>query len=141
MQNKSLRILSLDGGGMKGYTSLLILRRILRTMATEGSLSLEPKPCDIFDLIIGTSTGGLIAIMLGRLELTIDECIEEYETTGKAVFSRKLSSTKFGKVLKGASGSAFYDIGSLQNRVRDLLQDKKLDRETAFLETDPKCKV
>jgi len=26
-----------------------------------------PKPCEVFDLIVGTSTGGLLAIMLGRL--------------------------------------------------------------------------
>ena len=34
---------------------------------------LEPippiRPCQIFDLICGTSTGGLVAIMLGRLEM------------------------------------------------------------------------
>jgi len=34
----------------------------LRTNATS-----VPRPCDCFDLIAGTSTGGLIAIMLGKL--------------------------------------------------------------------------
>jgi len=29
----------------------------------------EIRPCEVFDLICGTSTGGLIAIMLGRLEM------------------------------------------------------------------------
>ncbi|KAK4031361.1 hypothetical protein C8A01DRAFT_21399, partial [Parachaetomium inaequale] len=31
-----------------------------------------------FDMIGGTSIGGLIAIMLGRLRPTIDECIDAY---------------------------------------------------------------
>ncbi|KAG9649344.1 hypothetical protein KCU95_g15836, partial [Aureobasidium melanogenum] len=44
----------------------------------------------------GTSTGGLIAIMLGRLEMTIDECIDKYKTF-MTVFTigwfRKVTST------------------------------------------------
>lgn len=37
-----------------------------------------PKPSDYFDLIGGTGTGGLMAIMLGRLEMEIDDCMEAY---------------------------------------------------------------
>lgn len=37
-----------------------------------------PKPCDYFYLIGGTSTGGLIAIMLGRLRMDVKTCIETY---------------------------------------------------------------
>lgn len=49
-----------DGGGVKGLSSLYILRGIMievneeRTKAGRSAV----KPCDIFDLICGTSTGG-----------------------------------------------------------------------------------
>lgn len=89
---KSLRVLSLDGGGIKGYTSLLILERILRTYQFEKKLDAMPKPCEIFDLIVGTSTGGLIAVMLGRLGMTVEECLECYRTVGQNVFGEEPSS-------------------------------------------------
>jgi patatin-like phospholipase/acyl hydrolase len=141
MPSNGLRVLCLDGGGMKSYTSLLILNRILRTMASEGSLPCKPKPCDIFDLIVGTSTGGIIAVMLGRLGMTVDDCLEEFKATGKAVFDKTVSSTTIGKIFKGASGSAFYDIKALQKRIKHILQERKLDSDTPFLEDDPSCKV
>lgn len=55
------KILTLDGGGVRGLSSLLILREIMEDVGQEA------KPCEHFDLIGGTSTGGLIAIMLGIL--------------------------------------------------------------------------
>ncbi|OGM48646.1 hypothetical protein ABOM_002049 [Aspergillus bombycis] len=47
------------------------------------------KPCEVFDLIGGTSTGGLIAIMLGRLEMDVDECIEKYTSLMEEVFRKQ----------------------------------------------------
>ena len=61
------RILSLDGGGVRGLSSLLILREIMLDIETRMRVDATPKPCEYFDLIGGTSTGGLIAIMLGIL--------------------------------------------------------------------------
>lgn len=72
-RRERLRILCLDGGGVKGLASLIILKEVLAQVRrrldvedpdTEHS---TPLPCEYFDLICGTSTGGLIAIMLGRL--------------------------------------------------------------------------
>jgi patatin-like phospholipase/acyl hydrolase len=135
-------VLSLDGGGIKGYTSLLILKRIFRTMMTEGQLDEIPRPCNFFDLIIGTSTGGLIAVMLGRLHMTIDECIAKYEQLGKEVFGKKPHGGKLGKMLKGLRNSPFYDIEILQDEVRKILDFKEIPRDTTFREPNaPLCKV
>ncbi|RVX69076.1 hypothetical protein B0A52_06789 [Exophiala mesophila] len=45
-----------------------------------------PKPCDYFDLIGGTGTGGLIAIMLGRLRLDLETCMDVYVKMTRRVF-------------------------------------------------------
>ena len=51
------RILSLDGGGAKGFYTLGVLAQV------EALLNKEPL-CDHFDLIFGTSTGAIIAALL-----------------------------------------------------------------------------
>ncbi|KAI8625531.1 FabD/lysophospholipase-like protein [Xylariaceae sp. FL1651] len=45
-----------------------------------------PLPCNYFDFVIGTSTGGLIAIMLGRLRMSVDQCIEQYWKLANKIF-------------------------------------------------------
>ncbi|KAI9683687.1 MAG: hypothetical protein M1829_004992 [Trizodia sp. TS-e1964] len=86
-----LRILSLDGGGVRGYSMLILLQELMyRTyVEIEGKAPKRdqiPKPCDHFDLIAGTGTGGLIAIMLGRLRLDIETCKEVYVRMTRRVF-------------------------------------------------------
>ena len=61
------RVLALDGGGVRGLSSLLILREIMEDIEQQTDAANTPRPCEYFDLIGGTSTGGLIAIMLGLL--------------------------------------------------------------------------
>lgn len=79
------QLLALDGGGVRGLSSLMILRRLMATVNQET----PPKPCDYFDMIGGTSTGGLIAVMLGRLRMTVDECIDAYTSLSDRVFEKK----------------------------------------------------
>jgi len=66
------RILSIDGGGVRGMSSLLILRNVMEEIARQKGIT-EARPCEYFDLIGGTGTGGLIAIMLGRLRMVDHE--------------------------------------------------------------------
>lgn len=75
------QILSIDGGGIKGLFSAAVL-----TYLEE---DLEIKAADHFDLIVGTSTGGIIAIGLG-LGLSPREITEFYVTKGPEIFPPKL---------------------------------------------------
>ncbi|KAF5682097.1 acyl transferase acyl hydrolase lysophospholipase [Fusarium denticulatum] len=84
-----LRVLSLDGGGIRGLSSLLILEKIMERLQEVNKLDQVPKPCEWFDLIGGTSTGGIIAIMLGKLGMTVDECIRAYKKVAQQAFTPK----------------------------------------------------
>src|SRR5579859_1132657 len=69
--NHCPRILSLDGGGIRGLSSLLILKEIMEEVRRQTKAEETPRPCEYFDLMGGTSTGGLIVIMLGRLGMVM----------------------------------------------------------------------
>lgn len=52
-------------------------------------------PCHYFDFMYGTSTGGLIATMLGRLRMTVPDCLELYRKVGEDLFGRRRSRVPF----------------------------------------------
>ncbi|PMD58056.1 FabD/lysophospholipase-like protein, partial [Hyaloscypha bicolor E] len=89
---KPARILCLDGGGVRGISSLCMLKEIMLEVGREKQPAGNPepvRPCDYFDLICGTSTGGLIALMLGRLRYTVDEAIDQYTRLSEAIFTSR----------------------------------------------------
>ena len=75
------QILSLDGGGIRGVFSAAILAAIEK--------DLKVNLTDHFDLIAGTSTGGIIAIALG-LGLRPAEILEFYRAHGPKIFGNPL---------------------------------------------------
>ncbi|KAG8782385.1 hypothetical protein FRC12_020890 [Ceratobasidium sp. 428] len=54
------------------------------------------QPWQVFDMICGTSTGGLIAIMLGRLQMSVEAAITVYVDSGRDVFSETKMPWKEG---------------------------------------------
>ena len=54
----SLLYLYLDGGGIRGMSELLILKELMERVQFQENLDETPLPCEYFDLIGGTSTGG-----------------------------------------------------------------------------------
>ncbi|KAI9733882.1 MAG: hypothetical protein M1834_002537 [Cirrosporium novae-zelandiae] len=86
MAEQPLCLLALDGGGIRGLTELLILKEIMVRIQFDLKLDKEPIPADFFDLIGGTSTGGLIALLLGRVRLPVSEALQEYINISRKVF-------------------------------------------------------
>ena len=65
------RILSLDGGGIRGLPSRFILKELMEQIKAKKNTTDVPRPFEYFDLIGATSTEGLIAIMLGLLRMVL----------------------------------------------------------------------
>ncbi|KAF2148011.1 FabD/lysophospholipase-like protein, partial [Myriangium duriaei CBS 260.36] len=84
-------------------------------------------------MIGGTNIGGLIAIMLGRLEMNVDECIEQYFALPNSVFH----TTAFS-----SCNSATCDHDALEEAVKHLLLSKGLDQDTLLKNSDSmSCKT
>ncbi|OTA97970.1 hypothetical protein M434DRAFT_64686 [Hypoxylon sp. CO27-5] len=125
---RPLRVLSLDGGGVRGLASLHILNAVMK------KVSPSKKPCEVFDMIGGTSTGGLIAIMLGRLKMTVEECILAYEEVMGEVFCGP-------KYLRYLWRGQFYSAENIEKAIKKLLREKIKDEEASLIDEDCPCKI
>ncbi|KAH7122438.1 hypothetical protein B0J11DRAFT_437907 [Dendryphion nanum] len=82
-----VRVLSLDGGGIRGIIELEILRSIENVW---NGMNRRLRIQNFFDLITGTSTGGLIALGMVVRNWPVENCISNFkELCGKA-FTRRV---------------------------------------------------
>jgi predicted acylesterase/phospholipase RssA len=136
--NLPARVLSLDGGGVRGLSELMILQRIMNDIADAerapvGSL----RSCDYFDLICGTSTGGLIAILLGRLKLTVKEAIDTNIELSQDIFAKDHSSAVFGSSIRASKGGrSRFDARVLQSKIQDTVARFCNDKDERLYDPD-----
>lgn len=146
LDQNGLCLLSLDGGGVRGLSTLYILKGLMARLnheRQEANLA-RVKPCEVFDLIGGTSTGGyvdsssapaltnlcrLIAIMLGRLEMDVEECITAYSKVMEIVFREK--SSRLPLSWTGKTKPQF-DSQKLEDAVKEVITSRGIS-ETELL--------
>ncbi|XP_014550282.1 hypothetical protein COCVIDRAFT_115882 [Bipolaris victoriae FI3] len=132
------RILTLDGGGVRGLSCLMMIREIMNQIAEDEGIEKpeEMRPADYFDLIGGTSTGGLIAILLGRLRLTTKEAILLYRQLAKEIFQEQRGWSVGGlRLSKG--GQERYDAKILESAIKKVVKDFLKDPEATMYQ-EPK---
>ena len=80
-----VKVLSIDGGGIRGIIPAHLLAAIER--------GANAPICELFDLIAGTSTGGIIALGLtapgpdGKPARSAEDIVRLYSTEGKRILS------------------------------------------------------
>lgn len=47
-----------DGGGIRGLSELLLLKEMMERLRAHKGLDSVPHPCDVFDMMAGSGTGG-----------------------------------------------------------------------------------
>jgi predicted acylesterase/phospholipase RssA len=84
---KGLRILCLDGGGSRGMTAATIVNCLVESLGSGAEVA------DSFDLIAGTSTGGIISFLIGLLRETSVEAMDRYDALVRKIFVKSALST------------------------------------------------
>ena len=109
------RVLTVDGGGVRGVIPAIVLERLCAEPGLEGWL-------DRVDLLAGTSTGGLIALSLAA-GIAVGDLRDLYEKRAAKVFADSvLDDVKdLGKLL-----GADYSVTNLEHEVHEILGERTL---------------
>src|SRR4051794_6908142 len=94
---ETIRILTIDGGGIRGIIPATVLREILQGLRAQ----------DVFHMIAGTSTGGILACALAKPEPHApQELIDLYVRHGGEIFDKPWLRRLPGAELMGPRYSA-----------------------------------
>jgi hypothetical protein len=105
---KGLRLLVLDGGGSRGLASITIVNALVEELGIEVA--------DSFDMIAGTSTGGIIAFLVGLLRETSQKALIRYNQLIKQIF---VKSALMGPLMLLTTAS--YDETPFMSILSDIL--------------------
>src|SRR5688500_20096318 len=110
-----VRVLAIDGGGIRGIIPALVLAELERRSG---------RPVfELFDLIAGTSTGGILACALCAPDpLPAEEVAAIYEEEGPAIFDRSAWQR-----IRSAEGllDEKYDAGALDRALERFLRSEE----------------
>jgi uncharacterized protein len=115
-RDRRFRVLSLDGGGIRGVFSASVLSAVEEQQGI--------RVADYFDLIIGTSTGGIIALGLG-MGLSAREILTFYTKNGPRIFPTTFFHQRVGGFVRHLAWHK-YSAEPLKNALEEVFGDRLL---------------
>ena len=118
-----VRILALDGGGVRGIVQLAILEQLEEALA--------PLPVQaFFDLVLGTSTGGLTALGLGACHWSVKKSMFNFEKFCNEAFTgRKLNKVPVLRRFVETFHLSKYNANTLEESLYDAYGTARLFSE------------
>jgi patatin-like phospholipase/acyl hydrolase len=115
------RILSLDGGGIRGVMTAFWLEKLERELG--GRLA------DHFDLVAGTSTGAILACAVSA-GIPASRIVDLYHSKGQNVFPPRLRrwASRSWRLLTDGPSAPRYDGKGLEGELRRIFRTRKFGR-------------
>lgn len=108
-------VLAIDGGGIRGLVPALLLKDL------EEAQGVQVK--DVFDLVVGTSTGGILACA-SAVGFEASTVVDLYRERGPKIFKRTWRNRIRNP---GGMFRPRYTIAQLYDELHDIFRDKRLD--------------
>ncbi len=116
--NKQFKILSLDGGGVRGMISATILKEIEYQLEVYCQKNNQPtvKLHDYFDVVAGTSTGSILAAGIAA-KISAEQLIKFYQDNAETIFNKGTrQGRKWGQVLELIPQNLSHQFGLYPNQ-------------------------
>ena len=121
----TFKILSLDGGGIRGVLSATILNEVETTLREKKGQKLH----EYFDLIAGTSTGSILAAGIA-CQMNAQQMIDIYLKEGKNIFLESVrQQRKWRKVSQALASNLLYPHERGEQGLAKILQKKLIHPE------------
>lgn len=120
---ETFKILSLDGGGIRGLYTAEVLRHFEEAFGPIG---------DHFDMICGTSTGGLLALALSK-GIPAAQIVAFYTQQGPTIFPVKKFWNEARGKFRQYVGNGKYGNGPLEEALKSVLGETQMSEANTLL--------
>lgn len=119
LKSEYLRILSVDGGGIRGIVVIELMKRLESLTGR--------KFFDLFDFVCGVSTGSIfICGMIADKNRTLDEGKEHYMDVSRKVFYMPSSFDVLSSTSRMMWSHAYYDVELWEKLLKEKMTDTRI---------------